>query len=198
MDIVIATTNEHKVHEYQQMVKGLNINFLSLNDINFKDEIIEDGKTFKENSLIKAQAIANKTSLDVLSDDSGIIIEDLGENVPGIYSHRYAIENGGQAKLNEKLVNEVPNSKAYFVCVITYIHEGKVKQFEGFFHGTIATKVEGINGFGYDPIFIPQGFTRAISTFDEQKKNEISHRSLAFKQFINYLKENNLLTITSL
>lgn len=193
MEIVIASTNAHKIQEYNEMVKGYQIKFLSLNDINFKDEIIEDGKTFKENSLIKAKAIALKTSLDVLSDDSGIIIENLGVNFPGIYSHRYALDNGGQVNLNKSLINKVAGSKAYFVCVLTFIHEGKVYQFEGKFNGKIANYVSTENGFGYDPIFIPDGYNKTVSELDPKIKNAISHRSIAFNKFLNFLKENNLL-----
>lgn len=198
MKIVIASSNDHKIFEYNQMVKDYDIEFISLKDIGFTDEIVEDGKTFKENSLIKAKAISKTTSLDVLSDDSGIIIEALGENFPGIYSHRYAIQEGGQEKLNEKLANTVAGSKAYFVCVLTYIHEGKVYQFEGKFNGKISSFVSNKNGFGYDPIFIPDAYERPVSELDVNKKNEISHRSLAFNQFIEFLKENGLLSKRSL
>lgn len=193
MEIVIASTNNHKIEEYREMVKGYNIKFLSLNDINFKDEIVENGKTFKENSLIKAKAIASKTSLDILSDDSGIIIEQLGNNLPGIYSHRYALENGGQVNLNKMLVKNVAGSKAYFICVLTFIHQGKVYQFEGKFNGKIANYVSSEQGFGYDPIFIPDGYNLTVGELDSKIKNAISHRSIAFNKFLNFLKENNLL-----
>lgn len=193
MEIVIASTNNHKIEEYREMVKGYNIKFLSLNDINFKDEIVENGKTFKENSLIKAKAIASKTSLDILSDDSGIIIEQLGNNLPGIYSHRYALENGGQVNLNKMLVKNVAGSKAYFICVLTFIHQGKVYQFEGKFNGKIANYVSSEQGFGYDPIFIPDGYNITVGELDSKIKNAISHRSIAFNKFLNFLKENNLL-----
>lgn len=193
MEIVIASTNNHKIEEYREMVKGYNIKFLSLNDINFKDEIVENGKTFKENSLIKAKAIASKTSLDILSDDSGIIIEQLGNNLPGIYSHRYALENGGQVNLNKMLVKNVSGSKAYFICVLTFIHQGKVYQFEGKFNGKIANYVSSEQGFGYDPIFIPDGYNLTVGELDSKIKNAISHRSIAFNKFLNFLKENNLL-----
>ena len=193
MEIVIASTNAHKIQEYNEMVKDYQIKFLSLKDINFKDEIIEDGKTFKENSLIKAKAIASKTSLDILSDDSGIIIEQLGNNFPGIYSHRYALENGGQVNLNKMLVNKVAGSTAYFVCVLTFIHQGKIYQFEGKFNGKIANYVSSEQGFGYDPIFIPDGYDVTVGELDAKIKNAISHRSNAFNKFLNFLKENNLL-----
>ena len=107
MEIVIATSNNHKIKEYEEMCKGLNISFKSLKDIGFSEEIIEDGKTFEENSLIKAKAILPYTNLPIMADDSGIEIEALGEHFPGVYSHRYSISNGGQEKTNESLTMQV-------------------------------------------------------------------------------------------
>ena len=194
MEIVIATSNDHKVKEYQEMVRGLNIKFLSLNDINFHNEIIENGKTFEENSLIKALAIKNYTTLPIIADDSGIEIEALGEHFPGIYTHRYAINNGGQEKTNEMLVKTCPNSKAMFTCVITLVNLiDKPLVFKGEFKGRISDKIVTGNGFGYDPIFIPDGLNKPVSTLKDEEKNAISHRGIAFNKLINYLKSNNLI-----
>ena len=194
MEIVIATSNDHKVKEYQEMVKGLNIKFLSLNDINFHNEIIENGKTFEENSLIKALAIKDYTTLPIIADDSGIEIEALGEHFPGIYTHRYAINNGGQEKTNEMLVKTCPNSKAMFTCVITLVNLiEKPLVFKGEFKGRISDKIVTGNGFGYDPIFIPDGLNEPVSTLKDEEKNAISHRGIAFNKLINYLKSNNLI-----
>lgn len=194
MEIVIATSNDHKVKEYQEMVRGLNIKFLSLNDINFHNEIIENGKTFEENSLIKALAIKNYTTLPIIADDSGIEIEALGEHFPGIYTHRYAINNGGQEKTNEMLVKTCPNSKAMFTCVITLVNLiDKPLVFKGEFKGKISDKIVTGNGFGYDPIFIPDGLNEPVSTLKDEEKNAISHRGIAFNKLISYLKSNNLI-----
>lgn len=194
MEIVIATSNDHKVKEYQEMVRGLNIKFLSLNDINFHNEIIENGKTFEENSLIKALAIKDYTTLPIIADDSGIEIEALGEHFPGIYTHRYAINNGGQEKTNEMLVKTCPNSKAMFTCVITLVNLiDKPLVFKGEFKGKISDKIVTGNGFGYDPIFIPDGLNEPVSTLKDEEKNAISHRGIAFNKLINYLKSNNLI-----
>lgn len=192
MDIVLATSNKHKIEEFNQMGKYYNLHFLSLEDINFNQEVIEDGKTFAENSLIKARAVSSFTSLPVLSDDSGIIIQALGNNVPGVYSHRYADENGGQEALNQKLSSTVAGSYAYFSCVLTYINKCEVHQFEGIMEGKISSKVQNKNGFGYDPIFIPKGYDEPISTLSPKEKNEISHRSLAFKKFVNFIFSANV------
>lgn len=194
MEIVIATSNDHKVKEYQEMVRGLNIKFLSLNDINFHNEIIENGKTFEENSLIKALAIKDYTTLPIIADDSGIEIEALGEHFPGIYTHRYAINNGGQEKTNEMLVKTCPNSKAMFTCVITLVNLiDKPLVFKGEFKGRISDKIVTGNGFGYDPIFIPDGLNEPVSTLKDEEKNAISHRGIAFNKLINFLKSNNLI-----
>ncbi len=194
MEIVIATSNDHKVKEYQEMVRGLNIKFLSLNDINFHNEIVENGKTFEENSLIKALAIKDYTTLPIIADDSGIEIEALGEHFPGIYTHRYAINNGGQEKTNEMLVKTCPNSKAMFTCVITLVNLiEKPLVFKGEFKGKISDKIVTGNGFGYDPIFIPDGLNEPVSTLKDEEKNAISHRGIAFNKLINYLKSNNLI-----
>lgn len=194
MEIVIATSNDHKVKEYQEMVRGLNIKFLSLNDINFHNEIIENGKTFEENSLIKALAIKDYTTLPIIADDSGIEIEALGEHFPGIYTHRYALNNGGQEKTNEMLVKTCPNSKAMFTCVITLVNLiEKPLVFKGEFKGRISDKIVTGNGFGYDPIFIPDGLNEPVSTLKDEEKNAISHRGIAFNKLINYLKSNNLI-----
>ena len=194
MEIVIATSNDHKAKEYQEMVRGLNIKFLSLNDINFHNEIVENGKTFEENSLIKALAIKDYTTLPIIADDSGIEIEALGEHFPGIYTHRYAINNGGQEKTNEMLVKTCPNSKAMFTCVITLVNLiEKPLVFKGEFKGKISDKIVTGNGFGYDPIFIPDGFNEPVSTLKDEEKNAISHRGIAFNKLISYLKSNNLI-----
>lgn len=194
MEIVIATSNDHKVKEYQEMVRGLNIKFLSLNDINFHNEIVENGKTFEENSLIKALAIKDYTTLPIIADDSGIEIEALGEHFPGIYTHRYAKNNGGQEKTNEMLVKTCPNSKAMFTCVITLVNLiDKPLVFKGEFKGKISDKIVTGNGFGYDPIFIPDGFNEPVSTLKDEEKNAISHRGIAFNKLISYLKSNNLI-----
>lgn len=194
MEIVIATSNDHKVKEYQEMVQGLNIKFLSLNDINFHNEIVENGKTFEENSLIKALAIKDYTTLPIIADDSGIEIEALGEHFPGIYTHRYALNNGGQEKTNEMLVKTCPNSKAMFTCVITLVNLiEKPLVFKGEFKGRISDKIVTGNGFGYDPIFIPDGLNEPVSTLKDEEKNAISHRGIAFNKLINYLKSNNLI-----
>lgn len=144
--------------------------------------------------MIKALAIKNYTTLPIIADDSGIEIEALGEHFPGIYTHRYAINNGGQEKTNEMLVKTCPNSKAMFTCVITLVNLiDKPLVFKGEFKGKISDKIVTGNGFGYDPIFIPDGLNEPVSTLKDEEKNAISHRGIAFNKLISYLKSNNLI-----
>lgn len=199
MIIVLATSNEHKVKEFNEMVDDYDIKFISLKDIDFHDEIIENGKTFEENSLIKALAISKKTDLVVLADDTGIEIEELGEHFPGIYSHRYAESNGGPLKTNELLIKKVPGSKAKFTCVLTVMNlEENPLVFKGEMNGTISNKIVNPDAFGYDPIFIPEGYSYPIAYYGDKLKNAISHRSIAFKKFLDYLRQRNLLLSKSL
>ncbi len=194
MKIVVATTNEHKLNELKDMAKNYDLELLSLKDINFVDEIIEDGLSYEENSLIKVKAIMNKTDLPVMADDSGLEIDALGEHYPGIHTHRYAIENGGQEKVNDKISRTCASSKAKFTCVITL---GNVTEkplvFKGEFKGQISPYVSKIPGFGYDPIFVPNGYNVPVSELPIETKNAISHRALAFKNLLDYLLKNGII-----
>lgn len=194
MKIVLASSNEHKVKEFNEMVKDHDITFVSLKDIDFKGEIEESGKTFEENSLIKAKAVAAQTKEIVLADDTGIEIEALGEHFPGIYSHRFADSNGGPLKTNELLIKKVPGSKAQFTCVLTVMNlEDKPLVFKGEFKGKISNKLVNPDAFGYDPIFIPDGYDQPVAYYGDELKNAISHRSIAFNKFIQYLKDHKLI-----
>ena len=193
LKIIIATNNQHKVEELNAMLEG-KVELLSLKDAGISVDPDENGKTYAENAFIKAQAVTEFTNLPVMSDDSGIEIDELGEHFPGIYSHRFAVENGGQEKLNEILVSKHPNSKARFTCHIVLLNlnfEGERLDFEGIMEGKINTRIEGINGFGYDPVFVPEGYNHSVATLKPEEKNVISHRYNAVKKLLNYLFENN-------
>lgn len=191
LKIVVATNNKHKVDELKGMLSS-KVELYTLNDVGINVDPDENGKTYAENAYIKASAVAKFTDLPVLSDDSGIEIEALGDHFPGIYSHRYAIENGGQTLL-EKLVKEIPGSYAKFTShfVLLNLKPGQRLDFEGIMEGKISDIVEGVNGFGYDPIFIANGYKHSVSTLSPEEKNQISHRYNASKALLNYLKENN-------
>lgn len=192
LDIVIATNNKHKIEEYKELFKDLDVNITSLKDEKINSDPTEDGATFEENALIKAKAIKDKTNKIILSDDSGISIDMLGNDYPGIYSHRYQESLGGAKKANEIIVSKMPFSKAHYTCVIVIENYAKSPLiFKGYIYGKISSKVKGEHGFGYDPIFIPEGYNKTLGELDDKTKNSISHRANAISQFIKYLKENN-------
>jgi len=193
-EFILATTNEHKVKEFQEIFKPYNIIVKSLKDENITVEVEENGETFKENALIKAQAISKLTNKIIISDDSGIIIEKMGNNMPGVYSHRFQDSHGGVKETNEFIIKNYAKSPAFYTCSICVLNlEEEPLSFEGYMYGTINDKIKGTNGFGYDPIFIPKGYDKTLGELDESIKNSISHRDNAINLFLNYLKNNNLI-----
>lgn len=194
MDIVIATNNEHKVLEYKNILRGLNINCLSLNDLNIKCEPDETGKDFLDNSLIKAKEIAKFTNKVIIADDSGLLIESL-PNLLGVYSHRFLPLASYREKCEKilELLENSNNRKAKFICVITlYNFKNEPIFFKGECFGSIGYEIKGENGFGFDPIFIPTSYNKTMAELSEQTKNSISHRGIASKKLIAYLKESGV------
>lgn len=192
IDIVIASGNKDKVREYKELFKDLPINVTSLKDENIELDVEETGKTFSENALIKARYISNKLDKIVIADDSGICIHAL-DNFPGIYSARF-MEGEPYSKknliINERLKNK-EDKTAHYTCAIALVNklENIEKQFEEECHGTIISPIEGPHGFGYDPIFVPNGEKLPFSLISDERKNEISHRGKATKLLIDYLYE---------
>ena len=193
LEIVIATNNPNKVEEYRQMFASIsNIKLFSLKDENIHIEIEENGKTFKENSLIKAESISKLTNKFILADDSGLEIEAL-DNFPGIYSARFMEGRPYKEKwaaIFEMLKNK-ENKNAQFHCAITFITPTKEKYvFEGIEKGYITEKIEGENGFGYDPIFFSNSLNKTFGNATEEEKNAVSHRGKAFSQLLEFIKNN--------
>ena len=193
LEIVIATNNPNKVEEYRQMFASIsNIKLFSLKDENIHIEIEENGKTFKENSLIKAESISKLTNKFILADDSGLEIEAL-DNFPGIYSARFMEGRPYKEKwaaIFEMLKNK-ENKNAQFHCAITFITPAKEKYvFEGIEKGYITEKIEGENGFGYDPIFFSNSLNKTFGNATEEEKNAVSHRGKAFSQLLEFIKNN--------
>lgn len=189
MILCLATNNPHKVEELQLLL-GDKFEVKTLSDIGFTDEIEETESTFQDNSLLKAQAVYNACGIATVSDDSGLEVDALGGQ-PGIYSARYAGEHGNHAKNNEKLLIALQgetNRVAQFRSVITLIRNGNVQQFEGVIRGEITTELSGKDGFGYDPLFKPDGYSRTFAEMSMEEKNPISHRGIAVAQLIAYLK----------
>ena len=190
MKLVFATNNRHKLDEVRAIV-GDRVEVLSLNDIECHDEIPETADTLQGNALIKARYIYDKYGLDCFADDTGLEVEALGGE-PGVYSARYAGEECSSEDNMQKLLHNLTgksNRNAQFRTVIALIINGEEKLFNGIVKGSITEEKRGDSGFGYDPIFIPEGFSESFAQMSSEQKNSISHRYRATEQLSNYLKE---------
>ena len=191
MKLVFATNNKHKLQEVRDIV-GDRVEVLSLADIGCYDDIPETADTLQGNALIKARHIYEKYGFDCFADDTGLEVEAL-DGAPGVYSARYAGEEcdseANMRKLLENLTGK-SNRNAQFRTVIALIIDGKEMLFDGIVKGTIATEKKGDSGFGYDPIFIPEGHTESFAQMSGEMKNSMSHRFRATQQLGDYLKEN--------
>lgn len=191
--IILASNNANKVREISEELKETDIRIISQEEAGCDIEVEENGTTFIENAVLKAEAIYNLLKMPVIADDSGLEVDALGGE-PGVYTKRYAGPNAtDQDKINKvlNLIKDVEDSKrtANFKCAICYINENGEKHiFEEKCEGKIAHKPQGTAGFAYDPIFLYGNKTFAEMTTEE--KNEISHRGKAVKKLVEYLKEN--------
>jgi len=191
MELVFATNNKNKILEIKNLIQK-NIKLLSLSDIGFKGEIIEDGNSLHENSLIKAKFIRSKYGINCFADDTGLEVHSLN-NEPGIYSSRYA---GYPINTNDnikKLINNLErfsDKSARFRTVISLIINENIYSFEGVVNGNIIKEIKGKKGFGYDPIFIPNGYNKTFAELSLKEKNLISHRSIAVNKMIRFLEKN--------
>jgi XTP/dITP diphosphohydrolase len=195
MEIVLATRNKNKIEEIRRITAGLPISILSLNNFPACADVVEDQDTFEGNAVKKAVQICVCTGKPALADDSGLEVQALG-GAPGVFSARYAGGEGGvdYAENNKKLLDEladVPNTRrsARFVCCLALAFpDGMVKTFFGFVSGQIIREPRGTNGFGYDPIFIPEGFSRTFAEMPGEEKNKLSHRGKAIEKMVEYIK----------
>ena len=193
--IVAASRNKHKIDEMQAILKKFGMEIISRDDAGVpKVEIEEDGETFEENSYKKAYEIMKMCGKTTISDDSGLMVDYLG-GAPGVYSARFAGEDGNDAKNNEKLLTlltDVPykEKRAKFVSVITMVFpDGEAITARGECPGHIIDEPAGENGFGYDPLFVPDGFQRTFAQLSPEEKNEISHRAVALVELERLLTE---------
>ncbi|MGN1095875.1 MAG: RdgB/HAM1 family non-canonical purine NTP pyrophosphatase [Eubacteriales bacterium] len=200
MDIVLASNNRHKVEELEYFINAIfsergaeGVKILTLSDIGFTEDIIEDGETFEENALIKASAVAKKGYIAV-ADDSGLSVDALSGE-PGVYSARYAGEPCDDRKNNEKLLEKlsgVPEEKrdAHFVSVIAGVFpDGRKISARGECPGKILFEYRGNGGFGYDPLFLYEPYGKTYAEMDSAEKNAISHRARAMKLFAGKFAE---------
>ncbi len=191
MELIFASHNAHKADEIKLLLPSF-INLKTLRDIQYHHEINETGSTLEENALIKAQAIYSATKLNVFADDTGLEVSALNGQ-PGVYSARYAGEDGNSESNIKKLLTELAGKEdrsAQFRCCIALIFKGKKYIFNGIIRGKIIEERKGNSGFGYDSVFVPEG---NIQTFAEMPlciKNTISHRTLAIKQMVDYIEKH--------
>ena len=190
MKIVFATNNEHKLSEIRSIL-GDSIEVLSLNDIGCHVDIPETGTTLEENALQKAEYVYNHYHIDCFADDTGLEVDALG-GAPGVYSARYAGDGHDSEANMTKLLHELgenDNRKARFRTVIALIINGKVNTFDGIVNGEIIREKRGGEGFGYDPIFEPEGYNKTFAELGVDIKNQISHRARATQKLAEYLKK---------
>ena len=187
--LVFATNNQHKLEEVQSKV-GNTFKIISLNEIGCNDDIEETGLKLEENAKIKSKFIHDKFRVDCFADDTGLEIEALN-NEPGVFSARYSGDRDFIKNMNLVLSNlqNNPNRKARFRTVISLILKNQKYIFEGIVNGIIRTEPIGTAGFGYDPIFEPEGYTITFAEMDLNDKNKISHRGIAVQKLINFLKK---------
>lgn len=192
MKLVFATNNQNKLTEVQKMLPE-NIELLSLKDIQCFDDIEETAATLDGNAKIKANHITQKYNLNCFADDTGLEVESLNGE-PGVYSARYAGEPSDSENNMQKLLNELngkENRKAQFRTSICLNLNGKQFLFNGICKGTILAKKQGEKGFGYDPIFKPEGVKQSFAEMSSEEKNVISHRGLAINKLVEFLKSIN-------
>jgi XTP/dITP diphosphohydrolase len=189
MMLCFATNNLHKIQEIESMLQG-NIQLLSLKDIGCIEELAEDQDTLQGNAEQKAAYVANKFKLNCFADDTGLEVSALN-GAPGVFSARYA----GQQRSNTDNINVllrnlkgVKERSAQFRTVICAVLEGEAHYFEGIAKGSIAKELSGKDGFGYDPVFIPDGYSKTFAEMSMIEKNEISHRGRAVRKFVDFLK----------
>lgn len=195
MKIVLASRNRHKISELQSLLRKYisDIEILSLDDIGFEGDIVEDGKTFEENATIKAKAVAALGYIGV-SDDSGLSVRAL-DGAPGVYSARYAGEHGDDAANNALLLKNLADKDdryAEFVCVIACMlpeNTEKAYTFRGATGGRIIDEYRGNGGFGYDPLFFYEPMGKTFAEMTAEEKNSISHRGKAIALFAEKLKD---------
>ncbi|WP_455672605.1 non-canonical purine NTP diphosphatase [Phocaeicola sp.] len=188
--LVFATNNAHKLEEISAIL-GDKVELLSLKDINCDVDIPETADTLEGNAILKAEYIHANYGLDCFADDTGLEVEALN-GAPGVYSARYGGGEGHNSEANmQKLLQNlqgVDNRKAQFRTAICLIMDGKKHLFEGIVKGEIIKEKRGGSGFGYDPIFVPEGYTKTFAEMGNETKNKISHRALAVEKLCKYLK----------
>jgi XTP/dITP diphosphohydrolase len=192
MELVFATRNKKKIEEMKRITKDLDVKVLTLDDFPGCPDVEEDGRTFEDNAIKKAAAVANCAGITALADDSGIEVYALNR-APGVLSARYAEKGADDTKNVRKLLEDLRGVKergARFVCCLALaFNDGRVKTFFGYSEGVIGTEPRGENGFGYDPVFYPEGYNRTFAEMTDEEKDSLSHRGKALQEFLQSLKQ---------
>ena len=191
-EIILATRNPNKVREIRSILDFLPVTFSSLLDLQDIPDIVEDGSTLDENAFIKARFLYQRVKIPALADDSGLEVFAL-DGRPGVYSARYAGEHATYEDNNKKLLAELVSfpaekRKARFRCVAAFVGPSTEYAVEGICEGTIIHAPRGTGGFGYDPLFVPDGYPETFAELSPEVKNSISHRSAAFRAMGEYLR----------
>ena len=189
--LIFVTNNPHKLEEIRKIV-GDRIEIYSLKEINCLEEIPETADTIRDNAIMKAQYVAEKYGVDCFADDTGLEVSALG-GAPGVHTARYASAEGhdtiGNMQLLLQNLEGETDRSAQFVTYIALIIKGEIRTFKGICKGTILTQMQGNEGFGYDPIFQPEGFEKTFAQMSSEQKNAVSHRGKATRKLIEYLKD---------
>jgi XTP/dITP diphosphohydrolase len=199
MKLLMATSNRGKLGEVRALLAPGGVEVVGLGDLDEKIEIVEDADTFEGNARKKALTLFRVVGLPVLADDSGLMVEAL-DGAPGVYSARFAGEDATDAANNEKLLSELrglPDDKraaAFICCMVLVVSEDEVRVAEGRFTGRVAKECRGGGGFGYDPVFIPDGWSATLAESTLEQKNRISHRALALKTMLPHILALSLST----
>ena len=187
-EILFVTNNKHKLQEVREILSG-KFDVKSLNDIGFSGDIPETNPTIQENAVQKVEYIRSFYNGDAFADDTGLVVPALGGE-PGVYSARYAGENAtfeDNVNLLLKKLEGIKDRKAYFITVIALVYGGKLYTFEGRVDGYITTSPRGDKGFGYDPVFVPEGYDKTFAEMTAEEKNKISHRGIAVRKLAEFL-----------
>ena len=194
MKLIIASNNAHKIYEIKKILGAKFEEILSLREAGIDHETVEDGKTFMENAKKKAQEISELYGACALADDSGICAHALGGE-PGIYSARYSGAHGDDEANNDLLLKNLADKEdrsAHYTCAMALVFpDGRQVLAEGYMYGTVINERRGSRGFGYDPLFVPDGESRTVAEMTDEEKNAISHRANALKLLLSKLEDVN-------
>ncbi len=193
MELVFATNNKHKIREISDLLDD-NFKILGLSDVNITGDIPEDAETLAENALFKAKYVHDRTGMNVFADDTGLEVDALG-GAPGVYSARYSGEGRSFDDNITKLLGEMEgaeNRLARFRTVIALILDGSEYLFEGTVEGEITRERRGNGGFGYDPVFLAEGYDLTFAEIPLAEKNKISHRARAMRKLLEFLTDRNV------